>query len=56
LSARAVSDRAEKTEGPPKPGSGYGSTWHEQSFDPFEPEAGVTHPLVDLDPRHAFVP
>jgi hypothetical protein len=26
-----------------------------QSFDLLEPKAGVAHPLVDLDPRHALV-
>src|SRR5271166_2655573 len=56
LRGRAVSARAEKTKGPPDPGSSHGSTRHEQSFDPLEPEAGVAHPLVELDPRHALVP
>ena len=28
---------------------------HQQEFDLLEPEAGVARPLVDLDPRRAFV-
>jgi len=28
-------------------------TLHKQSFDPLEPEAGVTRTLVDFDPRRA---
>jgi hypothetical protein len=35
--------------------SGDGSARHEQPFNLLEPEAGVAHPLVDLDPRRAFV-
>jgi hypothetical protein len=51
----ARSGEAEKTKDPPEPRSGHGSARHEQSFNLLEPEAGVAHPLVDLDPRHALV-
>ena len=46
---------AEKTDDPPEPQNGHGSARREQSFDPFEPEAGVARPLVEFDPRHALV-
>jgi hypothetical protein len=44
-----------KTEEPPAPGIRHHGTRHQQSFDALEPEAGVARPLVELDPRHAFV-
>jgi hypothetical protein len=46
---------AEKTKNPPEPQSGHSAARHEQPFDPLELEAGVARPLVELDPRHAFV-
>jgi hypothetical protein len=33
----------------------HGSTLQEQSFDPLQPEAGITCALIELDPRHALV-
>src|SRR5271156_2786617 len=56
LRARAVSARAKKIEGSPEPGSGRSSARRKQSLDPLELKAGVARPLVELDPRHAFVP
>ena len=51
----AASAKAEKIEDPPQSRSGYGSARHEPPFNLLEPETGVARPLVDLDPRHAFV-
>ena len=51
----AGSGEAEKTNDPSEARSGHGRARHEQSFDLLEPKAGVAHPLVDLDPRHALV-
>jgi hypothetical protein len=53
--SHAASAEAEKIEDPPEPRSGHGSARHEPPFNLLEPEAGVARPLVDLDPRHAFV-
>jgi hypothetical protein len=48
-----VSAEAKKTTDPPEPRIGCGSARHQQSFELLEPEAGVTRPLVELDPTHA---
>ena len=52
----AVYAETKKTKGSPEPGIGRGSTRHKSSFDLFEPEAGITSPLVELNPRHALAP
>ena len=51
----AGSGEAKKTKHPAERRSGGGSARHEQPFNLLEPEAGVARPLVDLDPRRAFV-
>ena len=50
----AASAGTEKVEDPVEPRR-VSSARHEQPFNLLEPEAGVARPLVDLDPRHAFV-
>jgi hypothetical protein len=47
---------AKKTNDPPEPRNGHRSGRHQQSLELLEPQAGVTRPLVEFDPRYAFVP
>ena len=51
----AGSREAEKTKDPAERQAGDGSARHEQPFNLLEPEAAVARPVVDLDPRRAFV-
>ena len=51
----AGSGEAKKTKDPAERRSGDGSARPEQPFNLLEPEAGVARPLVDLDPRRAFI-
>jgi hypothetical protein len=34
----------------------FGRGGHRQSLDLIEPKAGITRPLIELDPRHTVVP
>ncbi len=55
FSRRAGENAAAKIKEPSERGTRHGSTLQEQSFDPLEPEAGITCALIELDPRHCFV-
>ncbi len=56
FSRRAGENAAAKIKEPSKRGTRDGSPRQEQSFEPLEPEAGITCALIELAPRHALVP
>jgi hypothetical protein len=56
FSRRAGENAAAKIKEPSERETRHGSSRQEQSFEPLEPEAGITCALIELDPRHAPVP